>query len=89
MSAWSVKTRRALSWQYRDARANGLKTTAMHEMSTSPPLAYPFYALLGENAMNAGMLEVSLIRGKNYAVSLLCFAWRKRNERRNVGGFSY
>ena len=37
MSAWSVKTRRTPSRHRRDARAYGLKTSAVHEMSTPPP----------------------------------------------------
>ena len=32
MSAWSVKTRRALSWHCRDARVYGHTTTAMHDI---------------------------------------------------------
>ena len=38
MLARPVKTRRALSRYCRDARINGLETTAMHDMSTPPPL---------------------------------------------------
>ena len=34
MLAWLVKTRRPPSRYRRDARVNGLKTTAMHDMST-------------------------------------------------------
>ena len=38
MSAWSVKkTRRASFRQCRDARVNGLRIRAMHEMSPPPP----------------------------------------------------
>ena len=39
MLARPVKTRRALSRYCRDARINGLETTAMHDMSTPPPSA--------------------------------------------------
>ena len=38
MSAWLVKTRRAPSRHSRDARVYGHTTTAMHELSTPPPL---------------------------------------------------
>ena len=37
MSASSVKVRHAPSRHCRDLRVSGLKTTAMHEMSTPPP----------------------------------------------------
>ena len=37
MSAWLVKTRRALSRNRRDARVCGHTTTAMHKLSTPPP----------------------------------------------------
>ena len=38
-STWSVKTRRALSRHCRDARVYGHTTTAMHDMSTPPPVS--------------------------------------------------
>ena len=38
MSAWLVKTRRAPSRHSRDARGYGHTTTAMHKLSTPPPL---------------------------------------------------
>ena len=41
MSAWLVKTRRAPSRHSRDARVYGHTTTAMHELSTPPPLSPP------------------------------------------------
>ena len=37
-SAWLVKTRRAPSRHSRDARVYGHTTTAMHQLSTPPPL---------------------------------------------------
>ena len=43
MPAWSVKTRRAPSGHYRDARVYGHTTTAMHNMSPHPP-ALPVYS---------------------------------------------
>ena len=39
MSAWLVKTRRAPSRHSRDTRVYGHATTAMHKLSTPPPLA--------------------------------------------------
>ena len=37
MSTWSVETRRARSRHYRDARASGHTTTAMHDSGYSRP----------------------------------------------------
>ena len=37
MSAWSVKTRRAPSRRYRDARVYGHTTKAMHDNEYTPP----------------------------------------------------
>ena len=39
MSAWLVKTRRAPSRHSRDARVHGHTTTAMHKLSTPPPIS--------------------------------------------------
>ena len=39
MPAWLVKTRRALSRHSRDASVYGHTTTAMHKLSTPPPLS--------------------------------------------------
>ena len=41
MSAWSAKTRRAPYRHCKDARVNGFKTTAMHEMSMPRPRPPP------------------------------------------------
>ena len=41
MSAWLVKTRRAPSRHSRDARVYGHSTTAMHKLSTPPPVTPP------------------------------------------------
>ena len=50
MSAWSAKTRRALSRHCRDAKLNGHLTAAMHDMSTPPPthtLFSSFFVVVG------------------------------------------
>ena len=56
MPAWSVKTRRAPSRHCRDARVNGHKTTAMHEMSTRP---FRSLGLLTTASGPAGPLDLS------------------------------
>ena len=51
MSAWSMKTRRVLSRDCRDARVYGHTATAMHDNEYTPPPANTFALFLSARCM--------------------------------------